>query len=158
MTEGIRVPPILTQDDHHASVRSERLPAALSGGVHRARKALAEEYIADNQAIAKSGPIDVEALVSGTLPADTPGLGPNLFVAEDMVRYNNPKYDPDNHSCTTPATLSCSPTSLGGSRASTATSGWRVVLWSSCLRSAPAGAAGSPQPPGLYNLHHGSRN
>jgi hypothetical protein len=34
--------------------------------------------------------------VSGTLPAETPGLFPAVPVAEDMVRYNNQKYDPEN--------------------------------------------------------------
>lgn len=59
-------------------------------------KSLAEKYLADNRAIAESGEIDVKALVDGTLASDTPGLGPSFFVEEDMVRYNNSKYDPEN--------------------------------------------------------------
>lgn len=59
-------------------------------------KALAEKYLADNRAIAQRGPLDLESLVAGTLPADTPGLLPSVPVSEDMVRYNNSKYDPDN--------------------------------------------------------------
>jgi acyl dehydratase len=58
---------------------------------------LAEKYVADNRALTERGDIDVQALVSGKLPADTPGLvAESLFVAEDMVRYNNHKYDPEN--------------------------------------------------------------
>jgi hypothetical protein len=57
---------------------------------------LMEKYIATNKAIAARGPVDVQALVTGSLPADTPGLLPVVPVAEDMVRYNNQKYDPEN--------------------------------------------------------------
>jgi len=59
-------------------------------------KALAEKYIADNAALKARGPIDVRALIAGTLPKDTPGLGPVIKVTEAWVRYNNAKYDPDN--------------------------------------------------------------
>ncbi len=59
-------------------------------------KALLERYLADNRAIEERGGIDVQALVAGDLPADTPGLLPSVQVAEDMVRYNNYKYDPEN--------------------------------------------------------------
>jgi hypothetical protein len=59
-------------------------------------KTLAEKYISDNKAIAKRGAIDVKALIEGRLSADTPGLLPVVPVAEDMVRYNNKKYDPEN--------------------------------------------------------------
>jgi hypothetical protein len=66
-------------------------------GVFSAReKDLAEKYVADNQALTARGEIDVHALISGKLPADTPGLvEERLFVAEDMVCYNNYKYDPE---------------------------------------------------------------
>ncbi|MBR5930615.1 MAG: hypothetical protein IKZ95_01165 [Lachnospiraceae bacterium] len=47
-------------------------------------------------AINTRGPIDVQALVNGTLPADTPGIGPTLKVTEAMVRYNNAKYEQEN--------------------------------------------------------------
>lgn len=59
-------------------------------------KALVEKYMADNKAILERGEIDVQALINGTLPKDTPGLGPVLAVTEAMVRYNNEKYDPEN--------------------------------------------------------------
>jgi len=66
-------------------------------GVYTEReKALVEKYIADNKAIEKRGEIDVKALISGTLPDGTPGIGPVLKVTEAMVRYNNQKYDPEN--------------------------------------------------------------
>ncbi|NTV90580.1 MAG: MaoC family dehydratase [Clostridiales bacterium] len=59
-------------------------------------KALVEKYLADNKAIADRGPVDVQALVNGTLPKGTPGIGPALKVTEAMVRYNSEKYDPEN--------------------------------------------------------------
>jgi hypothetical protein len=57
---------------------------------------LVDRYLADNKALEERGPIDAQALVSGKLPEDTPGLGPSLAVTEAMVRYNNEKYDPEN--------------------------------------------------------------
>ena len=57
---------------------------------------LVEKYLAANRAILERGEIDPRALVAGTLPTDTPGLLPVVPVAEDMVRYNNAKYDPEN--------------------------------------------------------------
>ena len=66
-------------------------------GVYAGREAEpVAAYFAANKAIEDRGEIDTEALAAGTLPADTPGLGPKLEVTEAMVRYNNAKYDPDN--------------------------------------------------------------
>ncbi|MFT4089454.1 MAG: hypothetical protein QM645_01890 [Asticcacaulis sp.] len=59
-------------------------------------KAMAEAYLADNAALKARGPIDVDALINGRLPANTPGLGPVIKVTEEWVRYNNAKYDPEN--------------------------------------------------------------
>ena len=55
-----------------------------------------EKYIADNRALEERGQIDVKALINGTLPKDTPGVGPVIEVTGEMVRYNNGKYDPEN--------------------------------------------------------------
>ncbi len=66
-------------------------------GVYMEReKHLVEQYLADNAALEQRGAIDVQALIQGTLPKDTPGLGPSFVVTEAMVRYNNQKYDPEN--------------------------------------------------------------
>ena len=66
-------------------------------GVYPARqKELVEKYFADNQAINERGPVDVKALIAGTLPKDTPGIGPKLVATREMVLYDNNKYDPDN--------------------------------------------------------------
>lgn len=66
-------------------------------GVYPAHgRELVERYLADNRALETRGPVDVQALVQGRLPADTPGIGPKLVVTDAMVRYNNGKYDPDN--------------------------------------------------------------
>ena len=59
-------------------------------------KAPVEKYLAENKALEERGDIDVQALINGTLPKDTPGLGPSYVASEAMVRYNNEKYDPDN--------------------------------------------------------------
>jgi len=59
-------------------------------------KTLLAKFIAENKAIADRGPVDVQALIHGTLPKDTPGIAGKLEVTEAMVRYNNQKYDPDN--------------------------------------------------------------
>jgi hypothetical protein len=53
-------------------------------------------WIAENKAIEDRGPVDLQALISGKLPEDTPGIGPVLKVTEEMVRYNNEKYDWEN--------------------------------------------------------------
>ena len=66
-------------------------------GVYSAREsALVHQYLADNEALQKRGPIDVQALIHGTLPKDTPGVGTVIHVDEAMVRYNNNKYDWEN--------------------------------------------------------------
>lgn len=57
---------------------------------------IVEKYLADNKAIEERGPIDVQKLVSGQYPENTPGILPPLVVKEDMVRYVNGKFDPDN--------------------------------------------------------------
>ena len=66
-------------------------------GVYTAREAdLVRKYFADNAALLARGPVDVQALVHGTLPKDTPGIGPVVNVTEAMVRYDNAKYDWEN--------------------------------------------------------------
>ena len=60
------------------------------------QKAIVDAYFAENKAIEDRGPIDVQALINGTLPENTPGIFPPLVVKEDMVRYVNAKFDPDN--------------------------------------------------------------
>lgn len=57
---------------------------------------IVEAYLAGNKVIEERGPIDVNALLNGDLPENTPGIFPPLIVKEDMVRYVNSKYDPEN--------------------------------------------------------------
>lgn len=59
-------------------------------------KAALEQYFERLEAIETRGDVNVAALISGTLPEDTPGIGPTIEVTEAMVRYNNEKYDPEN--------------------------------------------------------------
>ena len=55
-----------------------------------------EEYLAQAKALEERGPIDVQALIAGTLPEGTSGVGPKLKVEPDMMTYQAYKYDPEN--------------------------------------------------------------
>ncbi len=55
-----------------------------------------EEYLAEARALEQRGPIDVDALIAGTLPEGTPGVGPKLVVDGPMMTYQAGKYDPEN--------------------------------------------------------------
>ena len=59
-------------------------------------KATVEKWDADNKAIDERGPVDIKALINGTLPADTPGVGKKLVVTREMSLYASGKYDPEN--------------------------------------------------------------
>ncbi len=75
---------------------SERF-MTLYPGVYTPREAgHVAKYLATNRALKERGPIDAKALAAGTLPKDTPGLGPVVRATEEWVRYNNAKYDPEN--------------------------------------------------------------
>ncbi len=66
-------------------------------GVYTEReKPYVEKYFEECAAINRRGTIDAGRLIQGTLPEDTPGIGPVVHVTEEMVRYNNGKYDPEN--------------------------------------------------------------
>jgi hypothetical protein len=54
------------------------------------------DYYGYAASLRERGPVDIDALVAGTLPDGMPGIGPVINVTEDWVRYNNEKYDPDN--------------------------------------------------------------
>lgn len=66
------------------------------GQYDETEKPFMEEFIRELNRINNRGPIDVKALVEGTLPEDTPGLGPVLKVTENMIRYNHQKYEQEN--------------------------------------------------------------
>ena len=59
-------------------------------------KTAVEKWDADNKAIDERGPVDIQALISGTLPEDTPGVGRKLAVTREMLLYDAGKYDPEN--------------------------------------------------------------
>lgn len=59
-------------------------------------KAALEKYLEECERINSRGPLDIQALVSGKLPKDTPGIGPVVPVTEAMVRYNHAKYEQEN--------------------------------------------------------------
>ena len=55
-----------------------------------------EKWWAEANAINTRRPLDVQALVNGTLPADTPGIGPKVEVTREMLAYNHAKYEQEN--------------------------------------------------------------
>lgn len=65
------------------------------GQYDKREKPYIEAYAADCEALKKRGRIDVQALINGTLPEGTPGIGPVVTASEDMVMYNNLKYNPE---------------------------------------------------------------
>ncbi len=66
-------------------------------GVYSKRELKAlDNYCSMVRALEDRGPVDVTALINGSLPKDTPGIGPVLEADEVMVMYNHDKYDPDN--------------------------------------------------------------
>jgi acyl dehydratase len=79
-----------------SSFNSDDFIVMYPGAYTQREKALVDKYLADNKALEERGDIDVQALVKGTLPKDTPGLGPSYVASEAMIRYNNAKYDPEN--------------------------------------------------------------
>lgn len=59
-------------------------------------QAALDQFWAEAEKINHRGPINVQALVEGTLPRDTPGIGPVIQVTEAMVKYNHSKYEQEN--------------------------------------------------------------
>ena len=55
-----------------------------------------DKWWKEARAINTRGPIDVQALIAGTLPKDTPGIGPKVEVTSAMIAYNHAKYEQDN--------------------------------------------------------------
>ena len=78
------------------SVAAEKFQLLYPGVWSERERALAQKYLADNAALKARGPIDVQKLIRGELPKDTPGLGPVIPASEAWVRYNNAKIDPEN--------------------------------------------------------------
>lgn len=59
------------------------------------QKAL-EKFWSEAERVNNRGPVDVDALIAGTLPEGTPGIGPVIEVTEAMVKYNHSKYEQEN--------------------------------------------------------------
>lgn len=55
-----------------------------------------EQFWEEAERINKRGPIDIQALISGTLPKDTPGIGPVINATKAMIKYNHSKYEQEN--------------------------------------------------------------
>jgi hypothetical protein len=83
-------------DQNVASAEREKFEMLKPGVYTEFEKGAVAAYLAENEAIRLRGEIDIDALVSGTLPAGTPGLGPIIHVTEEWVRYQHEKFDPQN--------------------------------------------------------------
>ena len=59
-------------------------------------KELFKAYLDECEAIEKRGTIDVQAMINGTLPEDTPGFEKIYPVPEALVKYQNARIDPEN--------------------------------------------------------------
>ena len=55
-----------------------------------------DKFWSEAERVNHRGPVDVEALIAGTLPEGTPGIGPVIEVTEAMVKYNHSKYEQEN--------------------------------------------------------------
>lgn len=66
------------------------------GNLTEREKAGMKIFLAEAKALEERGPIDVKALISGTLPEGTPGVSNKMLVKEDMMLYDAYKYDPEN--------------------------------------------------------------
>ena len=55
-----------------------------------------DKWWAEANAINTRKSLDVDALISGNLPENTPGIGPVLKVTEAMIKYNHAKYESEN--------------------------------------------------------------
>ena len=65
-------------------------------GVYTEReKPWLKKFLEEDQAIRDRGPVNVQAIREGTLPADTPGVYTQV-ISEEIIRYNAKKYDPMN--------------------------------------------------------------
>jgi hypothetical protein len=91
--------PVHARDNAPATVQAQQAAKfqRLYPGIYTPREAeWVQQYLAANRALQTRGPIDVQKLVRGELPKDTPGLGPVIQVTEDWVRYQNQRVDPEN--------------------------------------------------------------
>lgn len=95
-TEATTETPAVTTTQAAVNVDSDFI-TLYPGQYTEKEKALAEQWIAENKALEDRGPIDVQALINGTLPKDTPGVvSQTLTVTKEMMLYNANKYDPEN--------------------------------------------------------------
>ena len=55
-----------------------------------------DQYLKDIEAINNRGPVDLDLLVTGQLPPETPGIWMCCKATEEMIRYNHAKYEQEN--------------------------------------------------------------
>lgn len=90
------VPGQAAAQDPRPVVASLKFELLLPGVYGPHEGAAVRGFLAANRALKARGPIDVQKLIRGELPPDTPGLGPVIKVTEDWVRYQNARVDPEN--------------------------------------------------------------
>lgn len=85
-----------TQPNAGTILKAEDFITMYPGVPFEKEKDLVDAWIAENNAINERGTIDIQALISGNLPKDTPGVSTVINATEEMIRYENGKYDPEN--------------------------------------------------------------
>lgn len=66
------------------------------GVYEHGEKAFLDAYLAECKAIEERGTIDVQAMIEGRLPEDTPGFEKMYEVPRALVEYQNKRIDPEN--------------------------------------------------------------
>jgi acyl dehydratase len=89
-------PAVKTAEEPTQTVDTSKFLTLYPGVYTEKEKPLIQKYFADNKAIEDRGTINLKALINGSLPKDTLGLGPTLKITETMVRYFNRLRDPEN--------------------------------------------------------------
>ena len=79
-----------------AEYREEEFLTLYPGVYTEGEKEAVEEYFRECKAIHDRGPIDVQKLVAGELPENTPGVEKMFPVPEALVKYQNDRIDPEN--------------------------------------------------------------
>ena len=86
----------MTEEQTMADYKETDFLTLYPGVFTEGEKEAAEAYIKECEAINNRGPIDVAALIAGTLPEGTPGVEKSFPVPEALVRYQNDRIDPEN--------------------------------------------------------------
>jgi hypothetical protein len=83
-------------DAKNSNIDESKFLTVYPGVYSEREKPLVDAYLKENAAIAARGEIDIQKLIAGELPENTPGIGPVIKVTEEWLLYNAAKYAPAN--------------------------------------------------------------